>query len=188
MFVAACHQLSRYVLWTPVSLRTCSCFLHFILHVRKDYARLFLLYHLSVGMAWGCLGNLLVLPDYFVDAALTDVLTSVQISQRIYWEVYSGVCSCVFLFWSHCVLHCVPSPWAGFFTFYCPLGIHLQTEWSPVFLVAYFPGSAKKNVLSRDKEGLQVGRSGWTSALTLGFYLFLHQAPLPRFPWGLLPL
>lgn len=40
-------------------------------------------------------------------------------------------------------LHC---GLAGFFVFYCPFRIHPETEWSPVFLVAPFPGSAEANV------------------------------------------
>lgn len=46
---------------------------------------------------------------------------------------------------------------AYLFTFYCHLGIHLQTEWSPVFLEAHFLGSATGNVLSRTRKGSSSG-------------------------------
>lgn len=57
---------------------------------------------------------------------------------------------------------------AYFFTFRYPSGIHRQTEWSPLFLVAHLPGSAKQSVLSRGAEGLQAGGSRQASVLSLG--------------------
>lgn len=61
-----------------------------------------------------------------------------------------------------------------------------------LFLVADFPGSAKKNVLSRVKGEPPGGEQWPTSALTLGFLpldssRFFFMAPV-RPPLGLLPL
>lgn len=66
-----------------------------------------------------------------------------------------------------------------FSPFCCPLGIHPQTEWSPVFLVAHFPGSAKETMLRRDKKGAQVGSSSHPWVPAPGFQQFLHHAPSP---------
>lgn len=103
-----------------------------------------------------------------------------QTPQRTYWAVHSvGAYSLSLFFLFARLFYCsevtVFFPVSlhhrlAFSPFCCPLGIHPQTEWCPVFLVAHFPGSAKETVLiRRDKKGSQVGSSVWTSALTLGF-------------------
>lgn len=140
----------------------------------------------QLGWTRGNLGILLILPDYLVDTALTDVPSLVHTTQEnigrfivLFCLFFCSEVTVSFTLFFHYRL-------AYLFTFYCHLGIPLQTEWSPVFLEAHFPGSAMGNVLSRTRKGSKSGAVPRPQLSPLDS-VSLSSPPIPCFPWGLLP-